>query len=101
VVRKKKEKEIHGYAVDPEIFDLGRRPSAISIHPLKRLSDDEWICIVYGFLSKDWPEILYHISLRRIKKRIERREERISISDNLIRDAFETAFNMVITCLCH
>jgi len=99
--KKEKKKEIHGYAVDPEIFDLGRRPSAISIHPLKRLSDDEWICIVYGFLSKDWPKTLYHISLRRIKKRIERREERISISDNLIRDAFETAFNMVITCLCH
>jgi len=108
-------REMHGYAVNynrrMSIFDLGRRPSAISIHPLKRLSDDGWICIVYGFLSKDWPKTLYHISLKRDKrfrggrgkhKMREIIEEKvISISDNLIRDIFKTAFDTVIACLRH
>jgi len=107
-------KGMHGYAVNynrrMSIFDLGRRPSAISIHPLKRLSDDGWICIVYGFLSKDWPKTLYHISLKRDKRFRGRRGEHemreieekvISISDNLIRDIFKNAFDMVIACLHH
>jgi CRISPR type III-B/RAMP module RAMP protein Cmr1 len=103
------EKERHGYVVKPENFELGRRPSAISIRPLKRLSEAEWLCMVYGFLSKDWPETIYHVSPRFGERRVEEIPVRTqrgflrfnipSEYDKFQETVFNTAFDMVIKCL--
>jgi CRISPR type III-B/RAMP module RAMP protein Cmr1 len=108
--RGQKEKR-HGYAVEPKKFELGRRPSAISIRPLKRLSDAEWLCMVYGFLSKDWPETIYHVSPRFGERRVEEipvrvrtRREPLRFNmppeyDKFQETVFNTAFDSVIKCL--
>ena len=46
-----------GYSLDGE---GSRRTSAISIKPIKRLERNSWIIALYGFLSKDWYDVLYH-----------------------------------------
>jgi len=46
-----------GYSLDDK---GGRRTSAISIKPIKRLGKNSWIIALYGFLSKDWYDVLYH-----------------------------------------
>jgi CRISPR type III-B/RAMP module RAMP protein Cmr1 len=99
----------HGYIVDPKVFELGRRPSAISIHPLKRLSDKKWICMVYGFLSKDWPKTLYHLSPQFGENRVDTIPVRSqgkhltfnipSEYDKFQEAVFNTAFDMVVKCL--
>jgi CRISPR type III-B/RAMP module RAMP protein Cmr1 len=106
--RGQKEKR-HGYAVEPKKFELGRRPSAISIRPLKRLSDAEWLCMVYGFLSRDWPETIYHVSPRFRERRVEEIPVRTqrgflrfnipSEYDKFQETVFNAAFDMVIKCL--
>jgi len=106
--RGQKEKR-HGYFVEIEKFELGRRPSAISVHPLKRLSETKWICLVYGFLSKDWPKSIYHVSPRFGKRRVEeipvRTQEKLlsfnipSEYDKFQEVIFNTAFDVVIKCL--
>ena len=88
------DQKIYGYVVDIKKSKFGRRPSAISIHPLKRQSGNEWICLVYGFLSKDWPRILYYISSEPEHKP----EPRID-TVSYVREAFEIAFDMVRRCL--
>jgi CRISPR type III-B/RAMP module RAMP protein Cmr1 len=102
-------KKRHGYAVEFKEFELGRRPSAISIRPLKRLSNAEWLCMVYGFLSKDWPETIYHVSPRFGERRVEEIPVRTqrgflrfnipSEYDKFQETIFNTAFDMVIKCL--
>ena len=37
-------------------YRRARRASSISLRPLKRLGESSWHVMVYGFLSKDWPE---------------------------------------------
>ena len=55
-----------GYLLDGE---GGRRISAISIKPIKRLGKDSWIIALYGFLSKDWHDVLYHYGVTPPPKR--------------------------------
>jgi CRISPR type III-B/RAMP module RAMP protein Cmr1 len=95
IISRDKGVQKHGYMVDYQIPEFGRRPSAIAIHPLKRLSNDGWICLLYGFLSRDWPEVLYHVSLER--RRVERLVE-IRTLDH-IREIFNEAFRKVEECL--
>jgi CRISPR type III-B/RAMP module RAMP protein Cmr1 len=51
-----------GYWLDGE---LGRRASAISVKPVKRLGGDSWIVSLYGFLSRDWYDKLHHYGARK------------------------------------
>ncbi len=65
----------------------GRRISAISIKPIKCLNKSSWDIILYGFLSKDWPETLHYHSVKKgelKKKEINPRNE--------IRDKFVEAW---------
>jgi CRISPR type III-B/RAMP module RAMP protein Cmr1 len=106
--RGQKEKR-HGYFVDIEKFELGRRPSAISVRPLKKLSETKWLCLIYGFLSKDWPKSIYHVSPRFGKRRVE--DIPVRTQGKLLRfnipseyerfqeAVFNTAFDMVVKCL--
>jgi CRISPR type III-B/RAMP module RAMP protein Cmr1 len=106
--RGQKEKR-HGYFVDIGKFELGRRPSAISVRPLKKLSETKWMCLVYGFLSQDWPKSIYHVSPRFGKRRVEeipvRTQEKLlrfnipSEYERFQEAVFNTAFDMVVKCL--
>jgi CRISPR type III-B/RAMP module RAMP protein Cmr1 len=107
--RRDQKEERHGYFVDIEKFELGRRPSAISVRPLKKLSEAKWMCLVYGFLSKDWPKSIYHVSQRFGTRRVE--EIPVRTQGKLLRfnipseyerfqeAVFNTAFDMVVKCL--
>jgi CRISPR type III-B/RAMP module RAMP protein Cmr1 len=53
-----------GYWLNDE---LGRRVSAISIKPIKRLEKNSWVTSMYGFLSKDWYRELYHYGVKEQK----------------------------------
>jgi len=72
-----------GYWLDDE---LGRRISAISIKPIKRLRKNLWVISMYGFLSKDWNSTLYHYSTKKQKF------EKIIISPERISKAFIDAW---------
>jgi CRISPR type III-B/RAMP module RAMP protein Cmr1 len=70
-----------GYWLNDE---LGRRTSAISIKPIKRLKRNSWIISMYGFLSKDWNSMLYHYGIKK---------QKIIISPEHINKAFINAWN--------
>ncbi|MBO3810273.1 MAG: type III-B CRISPR module RAMP protein Cmr1 [Candidatus Brockarchaeota archaeon] len=94
-------KHKHGYSISKRVFKLGRRPSAISLHALRRLGES-WLCLIYGFLSRDWPyKSLYHVSPRKDWQSIEqlkvlthKKQEQFSLEC-----VFRTAFDMVMECL--
>ena len=56
-----------------------RRTSSISLRPLRRIGDNSWQVLVYGFLSKDWP-------------RIEHGRRLVSVA---IKDAFDQAWKVL------
>lgn len=89
--------------------DPGRRPSAISIKVLKRAGRSRWLCLIYGMLSKDWPERLVRRSVyykqewikgkRRLVPYKEAIDETLSLNESTLRNRFNNAFSMVIQCL--
>ncbi|MEM3390230.1 MAG: type III-B CRISPR module RAMP protein Cmr1 [Thermoproteota archaeon] len=82
-----------GYSVD----NKNRRTSAISIVPIKRLDKYSWIVALYGFLSRDWPDTLYHYGVspppKLGVKKYEVRKTSIRSSQSV--RAFIQAWNMV------
>ena len=94
--------EKHGYSIGEKGFELGRRPSAISLRALKKI-ENKWLCLIYGFLSQDWPyDRLYHTSGRDRRKRPIKQFD-VQTSNKLkpfsLECVFETAFDMVVRCL--
>lgn len=81
-----------GYSPDGK----NRRISAISITPIKRLDRYSWIIALYGFLSGDWCDTLYHYGVtpppKRGIKRYEVSKTRIMPPQSMVR-AFEQAWN--------
>ena len=65
-----------------------RRVSSISLKPLRRMNDRSWNIMVYGFVSKDWPEIK-HFSCSSAPRPV----------DKPIDQAFNQAWNTVLELL--
>jgi len=67
--------------------DAGRRPSSISVAPLKKLTDYDWLVAVYGYLSSDWPLEIGWVGGRGREKLIKTNEE--------IKQSFNSIFDLI------
>lgn len=77
--------------------NVDRRIGAIAIKPIKRLSKDSWIIILYGFLSKDWYDIYHYGVTPPPKAKVSQyivKKHRIKAS-SLVNDAFKEAWVML------
>ncbi|MEM1986523.1 MAG: type III-B CRISPR module RAMP protein Cmr1 [candidate division WOR-3 bacterium] len=83
-----------GYAIKRDkSYDPLRRISSIGVRFFKACNKD--FIIIYGLLSKDWPENLYHIRRGEPREKLVRE---ISIG-NSIEKVFDYAFRKVLECI--
>lgn len=87
--------------------DPGRRPSAISIRAMKHIGGSRWLCLIYGMLSKDWPDRLIRRSVHyrrefkqeRLVPYKDEKDEDFKLDEKTLQNRFNNAFDMVIRCL--
>jgi CRISPR type III-B/RAMP module RAMP protein Cmr1 len=84
-------REVGGTGYKPVDEKYNRRVSSISLKPLRRMDNGSWDIMVYGFVSRDWPEI-EHFSYPNIPKTI-------NIDEKMINQALEQAWNMILELL--
>jgi|SRR5579875_337597 len=65
----------------------GRRPSSISVAPLRKLNDHDWLVAVYGYLSSDWPRQISWVGGRGRREVINTNRE--------IKQSFNKTFDLI------